>query len=273
MSAANFWNYNLDNIFISQRFGENALGVYNRAFQLYMVPVAQFIWPLERVVLVHSESKIEQDGSGAFLLRMQNQLHLLSGFAFSVLGSIGYLLVPMLLGPNWSGTSQVLNSLCIAGLIQVPMLVSHWGFLTSGKNSGLFSIGLIRLVSFAIALAALGTKLEYVAFAVTIANIVSWNSSLFWLHRKHPNAEVKNLLNNAFRILLSGGLTIGLVPLAVAFVRPDSQFLELVIAICFSVILFLSLLLIIGTRAQRSILNQFLHKALQKTFLGRHVAK
>ena len=273
MSAANFWNYNLDNIFISQRFGESALGVYNRAFQLYMVPVAQFIWPLEKVILVHSESKIEQVGSGSFLLRMQNQLHILSGFAFSVLGSIGYLLVPMLLGQNWSETSQVLSSLCIAGLIQVPMLVSHWGFLTSGKNSGLFSIGLIRLVSFALALAALGTKLEYIAFAVVIANLVSWSSSLFWLNRSHPYAEVRNLLNNACRIILSGGLTIGLIPLSVDLIRPDSQIVELVIAICFSVISFLSLLLLIGTSAQRAVLKLFLNKVTQKIALGKHAAK
>jgi len=270
MATANFWNYNLDNIFISHRFGESFLGIYNRAFQLYMVPVAQFIWPLEKVILVHSESKISSAGNGPFLLRMQNQLHLVSSFAFTLLGASGYLIIPWLLGDNWNQTAQVLQILCFAGLVQVPMLISHWGFLTSGKNSGLSTIGVIRLASFALALATIGTRFEYVALSVLLANLVSWISSLIWLHRRHPAAQVRNLLLNGISLIASGSLIMGLVHFGISFIRPESRVAELALVLFTSTFLYCLAILVVGTKSQREISREILQRSILKLKKGKN---
>jgi PST family polysaccharide transporter len=254
LSATNYWNSNLDNLIVSSRFGDTSLGHYSRAFQMYMVPVAQLIWPLEKVVLVHSEERVSMNGLGKFLADTQNKLHILSAYMFTVLGSAGYLIIPWVLGPNWSETADLFQVLCLSGLVQVPLLISHWGFLVSRNNSWLFVVGILRLIIFASALIFLGTRLEFVPFALLLANVAAWLISLVLLRMKEREAAISCLLNNALRILSAALVSIATSLVIASSMEQASELMVFLIVLLQSTLAFPLLVLALGTREQKQLI-------------------
>jgi len=207
MSSLNFWNYNLDNLLISTRFGDAALGIYSRAFQIFMVPVAQLVWPLEKVVLVDF-AHMERKNLTNYLQNLQAKLQLYSTLTFSTLAILSSFLVPLVLGEEWAASGQILMWLCFSGMLQVPLLINHWAYILSKNNRSAFLLALWRIALYILLLAVVGNTLDQVPLAILVANILIWVGSSIYLRK-----GIKVLDSNAVFI---GGLT-SLVPGLVTF--------------------------------------------------------
>ena len=207
MSSLNFWNYNFDNLLISTRFGDAALGIYSRAFQIFMVPVAQLVWPLEKVVLVDF-AHMERKNISEYLQSLQAKLQLYSTLTFSTLAIVSSFLVPFVLGEEWAASGQILMWLCFSGMFQVPLLINHWAYILSKNNRSAFLLALWRIALYVLLLAFVGNTLEQVPLAILAANILIWVGSSIYLRK-----GIKVLDSNS---VFLGGLT-SLVPGLVAY--------------------------------------------------------
>ena len=154
-NLANFFARNLDNVLIGHASGERALGLYDRAYKLLLMPLQQINAPISKVML----PLLAQLGSDreryerAFLGALSQMLLLaLPGTAFMIATSDT--LIPVVLGQRWAGAAPIFAALGMAGLLQVLNNTSGWLFVSQHRTReylhwGLFS-GLTCVGSFLI---------------------------------------------------------------------------------------------------------------------------
>lgn len=93
---------NVDSVVIGTRFGAYDLGLYNRAFQLMMMPLLQIQAPSTRVALpVLSRLQDQRERFASFINVGQTALIGVVGFAFAALGAQAPAAVSLFLGPQW----------------------------------------------------------------------------------------------------------------------------------------------------------------------------
>jgi O-antigen/teichoic acid export membrane protein len=181
-TAVNYWARTADNFLIGKFVGAAGLGIYARAYNLMLLPIAQISAVTARVMF-------------PALSRIQQDTHRVKRAYLRAIGIIGLLSFPLtaglfvvarpfiltLYGSKWAGTVPVLQILCVAGLMQ-PVVVTvgwiyqsqgrtdwlmRWGFVTSALIVSAFGIGIIWGVKgVAAAYAIITYALLYFAFAI-----------------------------------------------------------------------------------------------------------
>ena len=144
-NVANFFSRNLDNVLIGRAWGEQPLGLYDRAYKLLLLPLQQVNGPVAKVMLpVLAQLAGEPDRyRRAFLGALAQMLLVtLPGVAFMV--GTADLLVPALLGQQWAGASGIFTVLGIAGFMQALNNPTGWLFMSQNRTReyvrwGLFS--------------------------------------------------------------------------------------------------------------------------------------
>ncbi len=203
-AAVNYWNFNVDNLIVSAKFGFSSLGLYSRAFQVYMVPVGQLIWPLEKVVLVNGISHAKSGDLTYFAQKLQRQLQVYAVLIFAVLGVVSKDLLPMLLGANWADAAPLLSALCLSGFLQIPNLINVWIFLLLRANATVFVLSVIRVTLMFLSLFAISTQLETVPYGIFIANLLAWIVSSLILLRFSKQIQVAVIFIDAAKFLTIG---------------------------------------------------------------------
>lgn len=212
----NFWLYNLDNLIIQTRFGVHALGIYSRGFQIFMVPVAQLLWPMEKSIQVSSPRPDKEAEFSHFILQTQTKLQLYAVFAFTSLALLAPAVVPFLLGSNWAETVPLLQLLCLAGLIQVPALVTHWILILTSNNSTVFKASVLKVLLLAFCLLAFAWNLDLIPVAISCGWFGSWVISLWLAKRRVSYIPGLRLFLSAFRQIAVGVLTYVLVKVSLS---------------------------------------------------------
>ena len=120
---------NIDSVFVGRFWGPVSLGVYNRAFTLFTLPLQQLTAPLTRVVLP-TLSRIRDD---ALFLRYLVRAQLLNSYilvgALAIGASVAQPLIATTLGPNWSGVAPIFQVLALGGAFQALGYLYYWIFL------------------------------------------------------------------------------------------------------------------------------------------------
>ena len=142
LAASQLLNYasrNIDSVIIGRLFGASALGFYNRAFQLMLLPLNQINAPSMRVALpTLSRLQDEPKRYAEFLLFGQTvQLNVVS-FVLAFCAAQAAPIVAIALGPQWSPSVPLFQILAIAGFFQAAAYASYWVFLSQGLTSALF---------------------------------------------------------------------------------------------------------------------------------------
>lgn len=226
LTGSNFVNYfarNADNILIGKFIGAGALGLYAKAYQLFMMPITQIRSPLEQVAMPVLSSIQKQPGR--YIKYYQQLIEII---AFLTIPLTLYcaieadFLIRILLGNQWIGAVTVFRILAISALIQPVsstrgiVLVSH-GYSHRYFYWGLFNAILI-VTSFII---GLPFGIEGVAAAYAVANYAILIPSLFYCFQNTP-VTVSLFIKTLALPLLTGLLSAGCVLLAKFVITSDS---------------------------------------------------
>src|SRR5262249_32054461 len=105
-----FWylTRNTDNLLVGWRFGDQALGFYKKAYDLFVLPQTQLLAPIN-AVMVSTLSRVNNDREQfqRYFLRTISVLALLGmaiGADFALVGSD---IIRFLLGPGWEEAGRI----------------------------------------------------------------------------------------------------------------------------------------------------------------------
>ena len=181
-----YFSRNLDNLLIGKVWGAYQLGVYSRAYQLLLMPMAQINAPLMSVA-VPALSRLSDSPARyrAAFLRIVEKIAMVTmpGVVFMIATSDW--LVQFLLGPKWSDTSRIFMLLGVAALVQPVTRSVLWLFTTQGRARELFQWGIISAI---IAIASIIGGLRWGAFGVAagyaVSDLLLTTPLLFWFAGK-----------------------------------------------------------------------------------------
>lgn len=191
LTGFNFVNYfarNADNILIGKFIGVNALGLYSRAYQLFLMPLNQIRAPLNQVTMpVLSALHDQPERYAQYYTRMIDVLASIAMPLTIYCAIEADFLIRVFLGSQWLGAVPVFRILAIAGLLQTVTSTSGMVLVTSGFSSRYFWYGtisaIITVISFTV---GLPFGIEGVAAAYTIVNYVVLIPSLFFCFHRTP---------------------------------------------------------------------------------------
>lgn len=208
----NFFARNVDYVLIGRYWGNQELGLYDRAHKLLLFPLQQITNPLGGVMVpVLSRMADEPDRYRYAYLRVVPILLLvtLPGVAMAV--ALADVLVPFALGQKWAGSAHIFQALGFAGLIQSLNSPANWMFVSQGRSAELMRWGIVAAVT---SVAAFVLGLPYGAFGVAIAYAASeyLRTPFLWLYvgRRGP-VRATDLARAAFPFVAGAHLAIGLL--------------------------------------------------------------
>jgi PST family polysaccharide transporter len=143
----NFINYfarNLDNVLIGWRWGATPLGLYDRAYQLFLLPIQQFNTPFASVAnptlsrLLDSPEQYRQA-----YLRVLDKLALLSmPFIVFTIAAADWIF-DLAFGSQWQDASRIFAWLGFTALMQPICNSTGWLFMTQGRTWPMLQWGMI----------------------------------------------------------------------------------------------------------------------------------
>ena len=153
----NFFSHNTDSILLGRFSGEYALGLYNRAFKITLLPFTQLCIPFTKVAVpLLSRSQDQPVFYRKAYCRMLEALLLLlyPGLIFMLLTS--RTLVNVALGPRWAGVAPIFQWLGLDAFIAPLSYSMGWLFVSQGRTTELrdWSVptSILFIVAFAIGL-------------------------------------------------------------------------------------------------------------------------
>lgn len=206
----NYVGFNADSYVVGTRWGASALGIYNRAFQLFTVPANQLLAPLTNVILPFL-SRRHHDGDDfyPFLLKVQIAISVVLTGVFAIGASLADPIVTIVLGPSWHESAALLSMLSIGGAVHVLSYVTFWAYLGSGNAQPLFHSALVTR-SILVLCIVTGSMMGLMGVAVgfTTGLVVAWFINLAWLKRC-DNMPASVFLRAGIHVLLCGAVAGG----------------------------------------------------------------
>jgi PST family polysaccharide transporter len=121
---------NVDSVLVGKFWGASALGLYDRAFRVFRLPLQQIAAPMTKVG-VPILSKLQSDARyNAYVIRAQLLLGYLFGGTFFMLAALSNPLIELLLGPGWESAKPIFAVLAVGGVFQGMGFVYAWVFLS-----------------------------------------------------------------------------------------------------------------------------------------------
>ncbi len=138
LTASSFFNYfsrNADNILIGKFVGAEGLGIYQKSYQLFRLPVTNIINPVKMVAIPALSSLHGQPER--FRNYYRKMIHIISAFTFPL--SVYFFIeadfiINLVLGDQWTGAIPVFRLLALGGLIQ-PITAQSGIAMVSVGNS------------------------------------------------------------------------------------------------------------------------------------------
>ena len=264
LASMSFISYNVDNLILGLRFKPETLGFYSRAFQIYMVPVAQLIWPLEKLVLASAHEHKQKNVLQEILLNLHVACTVFSGLAFTLIASTSNFFVPVLLGEQWQASSYYLQILCIAGLFQVPNLLVHWLLLINQKNRTLFRLAVIRALITTLCLVLFGMRAEGIPVGLAFASAVNWVVGSWFVIRENITEDVRVFNAITARILAASTLAFATQYFVTDSLGSATDATKFAVKVALSILLFMAATFIFGGPRTRQVLSHNPLKLLRK---------
>jgi O-antigen/teichoic acid export membrane protein len=106
--AVNYCDRNMDNLLVGWRFGSISLGLYKKAYDLFVLPANQLLLPVEEVAL-STLSRLDRESSQyrRFFLNGLSILAFLGMGVGAILTLEGKDLIRLLLGPKWDASAKI----------------------------------------------------------------------------------------------------------------------------------------------------------------------
>jgi PST family polysaccharide transporter len=171
----NYWSRTADNLLVGRFFGAPALGVYNRAYALMLLPITQINSVISQVIFpVFSSIQDDKERVKRIYLRAIGIVTLVAfPIMFGMLVTAGPF-IETVYGRKWHGVVPILRILALVGAMQVPINSTGWLFFSQGRSDVLLRWGAC-LATLAISSFVIGVMIgsvEAVAYCYAIANSV-----------------------------------------------------------------------------------------------------
>ncbi|WP_199185365.1 oligosaccharide flippase family protein [Cryobacterium sp. Y50] len=201
---------NTDTIVIGATLGAGPLGLYNRAFQLLLLPLNQINGPSTRVALpVLARLRDDPAKYDRFILLGQMiMLHAVTiVLAFSCAQALP--IISIALGSNWLGSAPIFQILAIAGFFEAAAYATYWVFLSKGVTKQNLYFALCTrplLVTFVLLGSFWGVYGVAAGYSLGVALI--WPIGLWWISRV-TDAPVRAMFFAGVRAILGYGFATG----------------------------------------------------------------
>lgn len=179
---ANYFAHNIDHILIGRQWGNQQLGLYDRANRLLLFPLQQLIYPLGRVMVpALSRMTHEPERYRKAYLRVAPLLLLAALPGVAVAVSLADLLIPLALGRQWDGAVVIFQALGFAGMLQPLNSPAGWLFISQGRSMDFMRWGIFAAAGMTLAVLV---GLPYGTFGVALAYAVLeyLRTPLLWLY-------------------------------------------------------------------------------------------
>ncbi len=143
-NVVNYFARNGDNLLIGKVWGSAPLGLYEKAYQLLLLPLNQINYPVS-AVLVPTLSRLANDPEryrAAFLRTLEKLLMVtMPGIVFLMVTSDW--VVSVVLGPQWTEAAKIFTWLAVAGFLQPVGSTTGWLFVSQNRTRTMLHWGFI----------------------------------------------------------------------------------------------------------------------------------
>lgn len=177
-SLVNYLARNADDVLIGRYAGASALGLYDRAYSLMLLPIGQITRVLERVMfpalsrLAHDPPRLV-----SAYVRGAGVVALITFPLFALGAVLADHIVLVLLGPDWLPAGQIFRVLALAGFWQSVAATTGWLFQATGQTDRMFRWA---LVSTGVTLVAFVAGLPWGALGVAVAYTLRGVVLMYW---------------------------------------------------------------------------------------------
>jgi PST family polysaccharide transporter len=188
LTTCNFLNYltrNMDNILIGKFVGPLALGFYNKAYEILMLPVRQINRPVTNVAVTTLSRLQDNPEQYRSYYRKGQLLTMVIGLPVVVFFFVkADPLVTVVLGQDWAGAIPLFRLLAPAALMGVFNGATGWVYISTGQMRRQLRmeivVSTIQVTGFAIGLrwGAMG-----VAASFSIVSVLTFVPSLWYCYR------------------------------------------------------------------------------------------
>jgi O-antigen/teichoic acid export membrane protein len=209
----NYFARNTDGLLLGKFWGAWQLGLYNRAYQLLLLPLSQVNAPLTRVA-IPALSRLQDDPPRyrrAYLsILEQMSLVVVPGVAL-LIATCDWVL-GLALGPQWGAAVPIFAWLGLTALTQPLTNSTGWLFISQGRTREMFQWGLIGS-ALTVVLVAAGIKWGPVGVARTYALGIVFvvTPLLFWFIGRSGPVRTFDFYRVAALPLLAAGAVVGVV--------------------------------------------------------------
>ncbi|KZF09169.1 hypothetical protein A2J03_03240 [Rhodococcus sp. EPR-157] len=224
----NYLSVNLQTISVGRVLGASMAGVYNRSFQLFMLPLSQIAAPMTRVLLPHLSRQVSTENYGRSVTRLHVAFSYVLVPVLVLLGINAALVSDVVLGSQWSDAESVIRILAFGGVFQALGYVYYWIFLSEAKMGSLLLAelpGRVAMIFLTVVLCSSGV--EYVAFSYAIGCILIWLASTF-MAKQRSSADTLSVLFVSMRLIIVTLLSF-MVPGAVTVFSLDDPLSEVAV--------------------------------------------
>jgi len=181
-NVTNYFARNLDNALIGKFWGAYQLGVYSRAYQMLLMPMAQINNPLVAVAVpALSRLTDSPERYRTAYLKIVEKIAMITMPGIMFMIAMSDWLVLLLLGPQWREAGRIFMLLGVAAIIQPVTKTAPWLFTTQGRTRELLRWGFI---SSSIAVISIVAGLRWgatgVATAYSTTDLCITTPLLFW---------------------------------------------------------------------------------------------
>lgn len=202
----NFLNYfsrNSDKILISKFIGEAAVGLYDMAYRLMMLPIQNIAGiataALQPVYSTFGQVEVAKSYNG-----LVNKIFFLGLFVAIYILLFADKIIYVLYGPGWEQSAVILQCLTPFLIFQIVLATTGGIWQTLGQTRSLFYCGVFSSITSvsAIAIGVYLGNLYLVALLLSIASILNFVQCFWLLHVKNRNFRMEILLNGMPAIVL-----------------------------------------------------------------------
>ena len=185
LTGFNVMNYlarNLDNALIGKFWGGFQLGLYSRAYQMLLTPMAQINAPLVSVAVpALSRLADSPERYRAAYMKVLEKIAMLTMPLVAFMIATSDWLIVFLLGEQWRESGRIFMWLGIAAIVQPVARSVLWLFTTQGRSREMFRWGVIgSLIAIAAIIAGLPWGAMGVAASYAITDVCISTPLLFW---------------------------------------------------------------------------------------------
>jgi PST family polysaccharide transporter len=216
-NVINYFARRGDDILVGRFIGASALGLYEKAYQLLLLPLRQLNRPLTSVMIPALSRTVDQPVKHRNIFkRTAEAISMVTMPMVALLIMTSDWVVAFVLGPKWSGAASIFTLLGFVGLVQPVSSATGWLFTAQNRTHEKLRWGGIggamTLLSF---FAGLPWGAEGVAASYSISGVFFRVPFLFWYVGRRGPVTTRDL----YEVLMLPGLATAGVFISLGAVR------------------------------------------------------